>query len=311
MKCDLAGIIVPVLTPFDEDERYSPGAMRDVIDYLIERGVHALFVAGSVSEFYALRLEEIKEVIRTSVQAAAGRVPVLAGTGAIATRDAIELSRYAEEVGADALSVITPFYVQPNEEELYAHFSAVARSVNIPVLAYTNPGRSGGITLSPPFMNRLAREFDNVVGIKDSSGSIPLLLEYRRVCPPGFAAFTGLDSIIFEAVINDCAGGVSGLANIAPVLAVSIYDLTRQGRLSEAKAAQSKLSVLRGTYSLGTFPAVLKEAASMLGLPVGPTRGPVRRISPQARERLRSMLSSVLGEDALRERTPAVVMTQS
>jgi 4-hydroxy-tetrahydrodipicolinate synthase len=111
-------------------------------------------------------------------------------------------------------------------------------------------------------------------------------------------------------VINDCAGGGQA-GNIAPALAVGIYDLTRQGRLDEAKAAQSKLSILRGAYSLGTFPAVLKEAASMLGLPVGPTRRPVGPISPEARERLRRILSGVLGEDALRKRTPGKGVTQS
>ena len=280
------GIIVPVVTPFDENENYSPGAMKDIIDYLIDQGVHAIFVAGSVGEFYALRMDETREVIRTSVRAVAGRVPVLAGTGAIATRDAIELARAAEDAGADALSVITPYYVQPGEEELYQHYGAIARAVKIPVLGYVNPGRSGGITLDPRLMNRLAGEFENIAGIKDSSGNLSTLLEYKRVCPASFAVFTGLDTLIFDAVINDAAGAVAGLGNFAPALAVSIYEHTLAGRLDEAKAAQRKLAILRHTYGLGTFPAVVKAAMTMLGLPAGPTRRPVGSLKPEARQRL-------------------------
>ena len=299
MAAELAGIIPPVITPFDDDENYSPGAMKDLLDHLIGQGVHAVFVVGSVSEFYALRIEEIKEVIRTAVRAVGGRVPVVAGTGAIATRDAVALSRYAEEAGADALSVLTPFYIRLDEEELFQHYAAVARAVTIPVLGYTNPARAGGMTLSPRLMSRLANQFENVVGIKDSSGDLTNLLEYKRMCPADFKVFTGLDTMIFDAVMNDCAGGVPGLANLAPALVVSIYEHTRAGRLAEAKEAQRKLLPLRATYGLGSFPAVLKEAAAMLGLPVGPTRRPVQPLSPEARSRLREVLADVLGEDAL------------
>jgi len=299
MSYDFAGIIAPVLTPFDESCDYSPQAMRVVIDFLVEGGVHGLFVVGSVSELYALRLEEAKEVIRTSVEAAAGRVPVLAGTGAITTRDALELSRYAEQAGADALSVITPFYVRPNEQELLEHYCAIARAVSIPVLVYTNPGRAGGLTVSPTLMNRLIEQCPNVIGVKDSSGSVAALLEYKYACPQGFAVFTGADTLILDAVVNDCAGAVAGLANIAPALVVSVYDLTRHGRLAEARSAQRQLARLRSTYDLGSFPAVLKEAAGMIGLPVGPVRRPVGPLSPEARARLRGVLIEVLGEDRL------------
>lgn len=299
MTSELAGIIPPVLTPFDANENYSPGAMKVLLDYLIEHGVHAVFVVGSVSEFYALRMEEIKEVIRTSVLAVGGRVPVIAGTGAIATRDALELSQYAQEVGADALSVITPFYIGLDEEELFQHYAAIAQAVDIPVLGYANPARAGGMTLSPRLMGRLAREFENVIGIKDSSGDLTTLLEYQRVCPAGFKIFTGRDTIIFDAVINDCAGGVAGLANLAPAITVSIYEHTRAGRLREAREAQQKLFPLRATYGLGSFPAVLKEATAMLGLPIGLPRRPVQPLSPEARSRLRRVLADVLGENAL------------
>ena len=299
MSIELHGIVPPAITPFDENEEFSPGALKEVVDYLIEQGVHAIFVAGSVSEFFALRIEETKALIRSAVRAVDGRVPLLAGTGAITTRDALELSRYAEEVGADALSILTPYFIVPNLEELYQHYAAIARAVKLPILGYTNPGRAGGITLPPTLMSRLANEFENVVGIKDSSGSLPMLVDYKRLCPPHFKVFTGLDTIIFDAVLNDCAGAVAGLANLAPALVVSVYELARAGRLEEAKVAQRKLFPLREAYSLGTFPAVIKEGMAMLGLPAGRCRRPIQPLSPEARSRLRQVLSEALGPDAL------------
>ena len=299
MGLDLKGIVPPVITPFGEDELYDPTAMKDVLDFLIGKGVHAVFVVGSVSEFFCLSKEEIKEVIRTSVSAVNGRVPVVAGTGAISTRDAVELSQYAESVGADALSVITPFYIKPTEAELHAHYSAVAKSVRIPVLGYTNPGRAGGMTLSARLMNRLAQEFENVVGIKDSSGDMDAFIRYKSICPPDFKVFTGLDTLVFDAVINGGAGAVAGIANFAPELLVSVYELAAAGRLGEAIEAQHKVLPLRATYSLGSFPSVVKEAATMIGLPAGPTRRPTMPLSPDARAELRRVLTETLSADAL------------
>lgn len=299
MSGKLAGIIPPVITPFDENENYSPGAMKEVLDYLIDQGVHGIFVTGSVSEFFSLRMEEIKEVIRTSVRAVDGRVPVMAGTGAISTRDTVELSRYAEEVGADALSVITPFYIIANEEELYHHYAAVASAVKMPVLGYANPNRAGGMTLSPQLMTRLADEFENVIGIKDSSGNMSAFLEYKRLCPPDFRVFTGQDALVFDAVVNEGAGAVAGLANFVPALLVSIYEHAKAGRLAEARAAQQRIPPLRAALGLGSFPVVVKEAAAMIGLPAGPTRRPIRPLSPEARRQLRQVLVEAIGEEAL------------
>ncbi|MBI5292098.1 MAG: dihydrodipicolinate synthase family protein [Chloroflexi bacterium] len=297
MKLGLSGIIVPIVTPFDEQERFSPAALKEIVDYLIGQGVQAVFAVGSVGEFYALDEDEILQVIRTTVQAVAGRVPVIAGTGAIDTRRSLALSRKAEEAGADALSVLTPFYIQPNEEELFQHYSAILSAVRIPVLGYTNPGRAGGVTLTPGLVRRLCGAHENFAGIKDSSGNISLLKDYKTACPEDFAIFTGLDTIIYDAVLNEAAGAVCGLANIAAGITVDVYRQTCAGNLAEARRQQAKISILRDAYRLGTFPAVVKEAVNLLGLPAGPTRGPVGPLRPEARAQLRQILINVLGPE--------------
>jgi 4-hydroxy-tetrahydrodipicolinate synthase len=300
MNIDLKGIIPPVITPFDENGRFSAPAMKEILDFLIGQGVHAVFVVGSVSEFYALRMDEIKEIIRSTVEIVDGRVPVLAGTGAISTRDTVELCQYAEEAGADALSVITPFYIKLDEDELYAHYAAVAGSVRIPVLGYTNPGRAGGMTLSPGLMSRLANDFENVLGIKDSSGDMTTLVNYKRLCPPEFLVFTGQDTLVFDAVANRAAGAVAGISNFAPALLVSVYELAAAGRWDEARTQQQKVIPLREAYALGSFPSVTKEAAAMIGLPAGPCRLPIQPLRPEARQRLRKLLIETLGADVVK-----------
>lgn len=294
MKTNLAGIIVPVVTPFDSKERFMPDAFSQIIDFLIGQGVHAIFAVGSVGEFYALDEDETIQVIKEAVRAVAGRVPVIAGTGAIDTKRSVNLSRRAEEVGADALSVLTPFYIQPNDDELFHHYSTILHSVQIPVLGYTNPGRSGGVTISSKLARRLCDLHENFIGLKDSSGDISLLKEYKAVCPSDFALFTGMDTIVYEAVLNNAAGAVCGLANIAPRIILDIYHQTCTGNLAEARKQQEKIMRLRATYRLGTFPAVMKAALNMLGLPAGYTRGPVGPLTPAAREQLRQSLEEIL-----------------
>jgi 4-hydroxy-tetrahydrodipicolinate synthase len=291
----LSGIIVPIVTPFDNQYRFSPAALEEIVEYLIEQGVNAIFAAGSVGEFYALNESETIQVIQATVKAANGRVPVIAGTGAIDTRRSVTLSQAAEAAGADALSVLTPFFIQPNEEELYQHYHIILQSVSIPVLGYTNPSRSGGVTISPGLAARLRYAHDNFVGVKDSSGNIALLKEYKAACPEDFAIFTGLDTIVYEAVLNEAAGAVCGLANVVPGIILDIYQQTRRGNLTEARRQQAKIAHLRAAYRLGTFPSVVKEAVNLLKLPAGPTRRPVGPLSPEARTQLRQVLDDVLG----------------
>lgn len=287
------GIIVPVVTPFDETEGVDEAALRGMVDDLIERGIHGLFPAGSQGEFFALTTDEKKRVIDIVLDQAAGRVFVMPNTGGITTRESIALTRYAQQAGADAASLITPFFIQPTQDELYHFFADIAASTDLPLLAYNNPGRTH-LSIAPTTMARVAEACPTVVGIKDSSGDLTNTLEYVRLCPDGFHTFVGRDTLIYAAVSNGCAGAVAATANVVPELVVGIYEATMAGEYDRACALQRRLAPLRVAFGLGTFPVVVKEALALQGrLPDGRARRPIQPLGKKARTQLGNLLSEM------------------
>jgi len=291
MAREIKGIITAVVTPFDEDENIDEDAFRTIIRYLIGQGVHGLFPVGSQGEFFSLSKEERKRLMEVAVEEAGGKVFVMPNTGYIATRDCIELSQYAEKIGADAVSMMTPFYIKPSQEELYQHFKAVCSSVSIPVLAYNNPERSGGVMLNLDTLVRLSRELPNFVGIKDSSGDMTILGEIIRITPPNFRVFVGRDSMIFAALMYGASGAVAASSNVAAKLVLGIYDAVHNGEYEKAKELQRKLAPIRIAFSLGSFPVVMKEALNMIGLPAGKCRKPILPMNENARSALKKILA--------------------
>jgi 4-hydroxy-tetrahydrodipicolinate synthase len=284
------GMVIPLVTPFQQDESVDEQALRRLTRRLIAAGVHGLFPVGSTGEFFVLSQEERCRVIEIVIEEAAGKVPVYAGTGAISTREAIQLTRSAEALGADAAVVITPFYVVPSQDELYAHYAAIAERTSLPVIPYNNPGRAGGVNLEPATVARLAA-IDNLVGIKDSSGNLAQTAEYVNETPDGFAVFQGRDDLFFPALTMGAVGGVAATGNVAPELAVELYTAFVAGDWERSRAAQAKLSLLRHALRLGTFPSVLKAAMAMIGQPVGPPRGPVAPLPESQHGALREVLT--------------------
>jgi 4-hydroxy-tetrahydrodipicolinate synthase len=293
MKGQIRGIIAAVVTPFDEKEEVHEEAFRAVIEHLIRAGVHGLFPVGSQGEFYALEFHEKKRLMEVAVEQAAGRAFVMPNTGALTTRESVRLSQMAESVGADCISVITPFFISPSQDELYEHFRAICKSVKIPVLAYNNPDRTGGVALSVQTLQRLARDLPNFVGIKDSSGDLTLVTEMLRLCPEGFRVIMGRDTLIFAALMHGAAGAIAATANVAPKLVVEIYEAFLAGDYQKARKCQAALAPLRMAFGLGTFPVVVKEALELMGIAPGRCRGPVSALSSQAREKLRLILKEM------------------
>jgi len=288
MALEIAGIIPAMVTPLDENEEIDVSGLRRLVNYLIEAGVHGLFPMGSQGEFYAFSPEEKARVWRIVVEETRGRVPVYAGTGAPATRQVIELNRLAEQAGVDAVSITTPFFIHPSQDELCQHYIEIAEATRLPVLLYNNPARTGS-SISPDLAARLSRH-PNIVGIKDSGGDLTLTIEMVRQSEPDFAVLMGRDSLIYAALHHGVRGAIAATASVVPKLVVEIYEAYRSGDMAAALAAQERLHPLRLAFSLGTFPVVVKDALNMIGIPVGPPRRPVRPLSGEARETLRAVL---------------------
>lgn len=294
MGKELGGIIVALVTPLTPDEKLDEGAFRKLVSHLIVEGIQGLFPAGSTGEFYALTGEEKRRLIAWCIEEAAGRVAVMPNVGAVTTAESVALAREAEAMGADAVSVITPYYCHPSQAELFEHYAAICRAVRLPVLAYNNPARAGGVALTVETILRLAGACENFSGIKDSTGDLTQTAELIRRSPPGFKVIMGRDTLIYGALAYGAAGAVAATANVAPRLCASLYAAARAGDFPGAAALQRRLAPLRMAFGIGTFPAMLKEALVLQGLlPSAACKRPVGPLSAEERARLRGVLQEV------------------
>jgi len=289
MTLSLKGIIPALITPMTEDESVDETGLRTLVDRLVDAGVHGLFVLGTNGEFISLSEEEKLRIARITVDQAKGRVPVIAGTGAYATRDVVALNRKMEDVGVDAVSVITPYFNGATQAELFTHYKQIAASTALPVMLYTIPAKAG-ITLTIDTVRKLA-DIPNIRGIKDSGGDFDRLLQLINLRRDDFAVFTGTDSMILWTLIAGGDGAVAATTNAVPGVVMSIWNQFQAGNIPAARAAQESLRALRDAFALGTLPVVLKTAAEMLGMPAGPARAPVRPLDAKAREQLAQALS--------------------
>lgn len=282
------GIIPAMVTPLTTDDAINERALRKLTNHLIAGGVHGVFAMGSQGEFWAFSAEEKRRVWEIVVEETRERVPVYAGTATVTTRETIALTRFAEQIGVDAVSILTPFFVSPNENELYEHYRAIAASTRLPVLLYGNPARTG-VKISPNLLARLA-QIENIVGIKDSSGDLELTAEYIRVVPKDFAVLMGRDTLILGGLLYGAKGAIAATGNVAPRLVVKIYECFKAGDIAGAQRAQEELAPLRRAFSWGTFPVVIKEALDLMGMEGGPGRAPVGALTSEQRERLKGVL---------------------
>jgi 4-hydroxy-tetrahydrodipicolinate synthase len=289
----LHGIIPPIVTPMKDDESLDLPRLRELIDRLLLQGVHGIFVLGTTGEFYALDESEKQAVIAEAVAHVNGRVPLLAGTGGISTREVIRLTRMAEREGANAVSIITPYYISPSQSEMIQHYQRIAESTAIPVVLYNNPSTCGGLRLEAESVARLS-ELKNVVGIKDSSGDMQHLLEILSLVPRSFAVLQGRDTLIFPALQAGAKGAVPSMANLAARLCVEIYTAFQRGDWQAAEAAQRRFSPIRLGTALGTAPGAVKAGMALLrdAFPVGPSRGPIAPLSAEKQQQLRAVLAA-------------------
>ena len=294
----IKGVIVPILTPIDGDEKIDEAKMREQVDYVIEGGVLGILAFGSNGEFYMVEEDEMERGLKIMVDQAAGRVPVYFGIGAISTKKCCRLAKMAVANGAAGISVLQPMFLKPTETELYLHFKTIAETVpDTPMLLYNNPGRVG-YTMSANLVDRLAHEVPNIIGMKDTSGDITQTAEFiRRTRDVGFKVFGGKDTLLYASMCHGAVGGVCTAANFMPELITDVYNKFVAGDLAGSLEAQFKLNPVRLSMDPASFPVAAKDMANLRGREIGepykpnlPTpEGPVLDRIPRRSQRPRSI----------------------
>jgi 4-hydroxy-tetrahydrodipicolinate synthase len=270
-----------------DDEKINEQELRKQVNRLIKSGVSGLFPLGTNGEVYALTLDEKLQVLQIVVDETKRRVPVYAGTGCIGTKETIALSKSAKVAGADILSIVSPYFVQVSQDDLYRHYSAIAEAVDLPIVMYNMPARTGN-NIEYTTVRKLTK-YDNIVGIKDSSGNFDNTLRYIEDTDKRLAVLAGNDSLILWTLLAGGSGAIAGCSNVFPELIVSIYNLWEQGKIEEANSQQMKIRPFRDVMKLGNPNSVVKRAMNLLGQPVGPAREPASGSSAKIDEELRKV----------------------
>ena len=289
----IKGIIVPIVTPVDEENHINEEAMARVVNYIIDGGVHGILAFGSNGEFFAIDADEQRKALACIVKTANKRVPVYMGIAGITTKECVETAKMAKEENADGISILPPMFISPSEDELYAHIVTIAETVpDLPVLLYNNPGKVG-YGLSVNLVNRLA-DVPNIVGIKDTSGNMTLTAEFIRTTrDKGFKVMAGKDTMILGSLAYGAVGAIASTANIVPELVVEIYDKYMAGDIEGACEAQFKLTPFRNTFDKVSFPAGTKDACNQIGLDVGNSIKPNTTASPEVLDEMREILTEL------------------
>lgn len=289
-KVEIKGIIPPIVTPMNEDESVNEQELRNQVNRQIGGGVHGLFPFGTNGEGYILNEKEKEQVLSVVIDETKGRVPVYAGTGCISTKDTIRQSLMAKALGADVLSIITPSFAAASQNELYEHYKTVAEAVDMPIVLYNIPARTGN-ALAPATVAKLSK-IENIVGAKDSSGNFDNMLQYiEQTRDSGdFAVLSGNDSLILWNLLAGGTGGIAGCANVFPEVMASIYDLFIAGDLEQARKAQDSIRSFRACFKYGNPNTIVKTAVNLLGYPVGKCRAPFNQVPEEGIEALEKVL---------------------
>lgn len=272
MNKKITGVLTAIVTTFDRDGEFNPAAQREQVRRQLDAG-NGIFCGGTNGEFFVLNQQEKIAVTETCVDEVSGRAPVVAHIGEISTRETIRLGKQIARLGVDAVSVITPWFVPLKQQELIAHYHAVADALEVPLFLYNIPARTGN-TLQPDTVRTLAAH-PNIIGIKDSAGSYESLSGFLQAAREmdRFDVLNGPDSLIHQGFVDGCSACISGLANVAPQAINAIWAHFDAGDIAGSHQAQARVTGLRtDLYSLGFSPAAVKKAVSLLGFDVGESR---------------------------------------
>lgn len=277
------GVLCPNIVPLDAEGEIAEGELRRYVDWLIDHGVHGLYPNGSTGEFTRFTALERRRIIEIVVDQAAGRVPVLAGAAEANVRETLSACEHYAKLGVRAVAIVSPFYYRMNAEGVYAYFAEIGRNTPVDVTLYNIPMFASPIDV--PTIRRLADEFERIVGIKDSSGELPVMMEMiETVRPhrPDFTFLTGWDPALMPMLLMGADGGTNATSGIAPELMRKLYEATVNGDLDLARALQFKVRRLfDALFGAADFPEGFRMGLSLRGIETGPARMPR---SPHQRE---------------------------
>ena len=285
----IKGSIPALITPM-KDGAVDEAAFRRFVAWQIAEGSHGLVPVGTTGESATLSHEEHNRVVELCVEEANGRVPVIAGAGSNATAEAIELTRHAKNVGADAVLSVAPYYNKPSQEGIYRHFAAIADAVDIPILLYNIPGRSV-VEISVETLARLSK-VANIIGVKDATSNMARPSRERLACGPDWRLISGEDVTTLGYMAHGGHGCISVTANVAPKLCSQFQEACMKGDFGAARALQDRLTPLHDAMFCEPSPAPAKFGASLLGMCADEVRLPIVTASPAAQARVREAMAS-------------------
>ncbi len=281
------GSIVAIVTPF-KDGRIDEKVYRNLIEFQIENGTDGIVPCGTTGESATLSHEEHERLIELTIETVKGRAPVIAGTGSNNTAEAVRLTRHAKKAGADAALLITPYYNKPTQEGLYQHYKKVAGEVDIPIILYNVPGRTG-VNMLPETVARLA-EIKNIVGIKEATGDLKQISDVISLCPKEFLILSGDDFTVYPTLAVGGHGVISVVANVAPKDMAGLCDAYFAGDMKKANELHYKLLPLNAAMFYETNPIPVKTALSLMGKVSGEFRLPLCQISEGNLNKLKKVM---------------------
>lgn len=283
------GGITALITPFNDDGSIDFDSYRNLIEDQIAQGISGILPVGTTGESPTLSHKENLEVVEFAIKVANGRVPVIAGTGSNSTSEAIEMTKTAKKMGADASLQVVPYYNKPTQEGIYKHFISIADSCDIPIIVYNIKGRTG-VNVETETLLRLA-EHKNIVGVKEASGDIAQMMDVINNKPEGFCVLVGDDNLIFPFITLGGDGVISVISNILPGKVEELINLTKEGKLEEARALHYELLPLCKGMFIETSPIPVKVALSILGKCKEVYRLPLCRGKDSTRETVKKLLA--------------------
>ncbi len=283
------GSITALVTPFRDGAVDEP-ALRKLVEWQIAEGTNGLVPCGTTGESPTLTHEEHRRVVEVTIEAAAGRVPVIAGAGSNNTQEAVQLSRHAEQAGADALLIVAPYYNRPSQEGIYQHFRHIDRAVGIPIIVYNIPPRSA-VDISVETLKRINEDCPNVVGVKDATMNLARPSLERMACGEGFNLLSGEDATALGYIAHGGHGCISVTANVAPRLCAEFQFLCLAGDFRRALSYQDRLMPLHRALFLEPNPAGPKFALQRLGLMTSEVRAPLLEASPSVQREIEAAMA--------------------